>query len=263
MDSGSRWKDSDIVNGIAEVEISSWEHFHDYLLDEWFEYGAYAWRGQSNSAWALLSTLDRALIGKSESQIALIANRHLSRFKMASRGRRGANPPLIKDENDWWALGQHFGLKTPLLDWTTSPFVAAYFAFIAPSSDLVSQRAIFAIGQSGVKKKSNEIKTAYAGSGRPPIIEFVTPFSDENPRLVNQGGLFTRCPYGVDVESWIKANFKGEDTKYRLLKLTIPDSDRELCLRSLNRMNINHLTLFPDLYGSSIFTNLDLEIKDY
>jgi hypothetical protein len=86
--------------------------------------------------------------------------------------------------------------------------------------------------------------------------------SNENPRLLTQGGLFTRVD-GMSVEDWVKRHFSGNTDNYILFKMTVPSKDRELCLRSLNRMNINHLSLFPDLYGASIYCNTDLQIKNY
>jgi len=93
-------------------------------------------------------------------------------------------------------------------------------------------------------------------------IEFIRPMSDENQRLVNQGGLFTRAPVGTPLDNWIKENFSGEKG-YILIKILIPNRDREDCLKTLNRMNINHLTLFPDLYGATKYCNLFGEIEKY
>ena len=93
-------------------------------------------------------------------------------------------------------------------------------------------------------------------------MEFIRPLSDENQRLVNQGGLFTRAPDGEAVESWVQKNFI-DDSGYVLMKILIPNKDRTECLTSLNRMNINHLTLFPDLYGATKYCNLFGEIKNY
>lgn len=95
-----------------------------------------------------------------------------------------------------------------------------------------------------------------------PEFEFIRPRSDENQRLVNQSGLFTRAPTGKTIEEWVQAHFVGE-ASYILMKLLIPNRDREEGLRMLNRMNINHLTLFPDLYGASKFCNLFGEIEKY
>ena len=49
------------------------------------------------------------------------------------------------------------------------------------------------------------------------------------------------------------------------MKIFIMESegDREEFLRYLNRMNINHLSLFPDLYGAAQYSNMELEIDDY
>jgi hypothetical protein len=95
-----------------------------------------------------------------------------------------------------------------------------------------------------------------------PEIEFIRPMSDENQRLVNQGGLFSRSPIGENLEGWVQRNYNGHD-RYILMKILIPNKDREMCLRMLNRMNINHLTLFPDLFGASKFCNTFAEIDKY
>ena len=45
-----------------------------------------------------------------------------------------------------------------------------------------------------------------------------------------------------------------------VLRIEIPDQVRTQALRGLNRMNINHLSLFPDLSGASRATNLRTEL---
>jgi hypothetical protein len=45
--------------------------------------------------------------------------------------------------------------------------------------------------------------------------------------------------------------------------LPLPEAGRVDCLRRLNRMNINHLSLFPDLLGSAEHCNRSLRIPNY
>jgi len=109
---------------------------------------------------------------------------------------------------------------------------------------------------------SIDVRRDHKGTDPAPTVDLVRPFSDDNPRLISQGGLFTRSPDGVDLETWVKERCLGEKS-YVLIKVTIPNKDRLFALRSLNRMNVNHLSLFPDLFGASQFCNLDLMIDKY
>lgn len=252
---------NDFKHGIEERIFTSWEEFFLFTNSN-LEYRHFIWRGQSDSSWLLEPTLDRVLTRIGKSGDTRTINEHLKRFKFAVRGKRGENPPEL-DENGWWALGQHNGLSTVLLDWTKSPFVGAYFAFISSEESTTGYRIIYGISQTTIEWKSNIIKKEHKSSSRPNIVEFIEPLSDENIRLVSQGALFTRSPSGIDLESWIKENFKENEDKVRMWKLLIPESERKIILQSLNRMNINHVSLFPDVYGASKYVNLDLEIENY
>ena len=261
------WTESKVVDGFREVELTSWNFFYEYINNKVLDPQHLIWRGQRRKGWLLETTLDRVLKKKgkeiSKKKWDTLVKNHLETFKHAIRGRRGSNPPLLKKDNDWWTLGRHNGLHAPLLDWVTSPFVAAYFAFISEGLGQTYRRAIYALDKTFVEEKSKEIEKHYEGNERPPIIEFVRPLSDENPRLINQGGLFTRAPDGEDIQAWTQSKFERDTGRVTLTKITLPNRDRLQCLRSLNRMNINHLTLFPDLYGASKFCNLNLKIDKY
>ncbi|MCX5991923.1 MAG: FRG domain-containing protein [Chloroflexi bacterium] len=249
-------------HGIEHLRASDWGDFVAFI-DSKLLFPQYVWRGQRDSTWLLEPTLDRVLRRLGKAGDTKAANEHLLRFTYATRGRRGSNPPGMASENDWWALGQHHGLATPLLDWTESPFVAAFFAYESNEPSSRGRRMVFGVSKTAAERKSKEIAKHHTGSTRPPIVECVEPFSDDNPRLVNQRALFTRSPSGMDLEEWVVANFPEDEKKVRLRKIELPETERETALRSLNRMNINHASLFPDLYGASKFANLNLEVEKY
>ncbi len=250
------------ADGVLHMRLSSWKYFHDYVRQEFLDYPHYVWRGQRDSTWPLESSLDRALKGTPTAGRDLAVRKHLEKFKLAARGRRGTNPQKIPNDDEWWAIAQHNGMATPLLDWTESPFVALYFAFHKEQSPSSGERAVWALGGGAISKKNREIKAAHTGKGPPSTLELIRPNQDENARLVAQGGLFTRCPFQTSVDKWISTNFPGRE-QASLVKISIPAADRPECLRTLNRMNINHLSLFPDLYGAGAHCNAALQIVRY
>lgn len=257
----ARWIVGSSDYGVFEVKLSSWKYFSDYINQEMLDYVTYVFRGHGNSSWKLEPTLDRII----KSPTSIKRNEHLKAFKYATRGRRGTNPAVFTHENDWWALGQHHGLASPLLDWSESPFVALYFAAIVAYANKTRNYSVFALSQGSIRLK-NETIISDADidliNNRKPTVKIIRPLSDENNRLVSQRGLFTRGPNNMDLESWVKRFYDNTNTM-ELIKITIPISGVRICLRYLNRMNINHATLFPDLTGATEFCNKLLTISKY
>lgn len=259
---------SQTLNGVNTHRVDSWTELKELFDKNFSKNLSMAFRGQRCESWALTPTITRKLTDQKKFGNSLpISNkgtieRHLELFRKSILGRRGSNPKNLS-ENDLWALGQHHGLATPLLDWTTSPYVATFFAFQKdqPSN---SGRAVWALNLNALTNTAegllcllndNQACLKNRHGVDREIIEIVRPDNDENERLISQGGLFTKIPFYTSLEQWAAKYMPGY-----LHKIIIPESERNPILRNLDQMIINDATLFPDLNGASEYCNYMLEI---
>ncbi len=242
---GNGWKARWSNGVIGEVECASWNGFLDFLNDDSAlkEKHHFYFRGHASDDWKLEATLKR---NTESNNLTKLEEQTLGAFKKHCLGRRGHNPPQL-NENEWWALGQHYGLKTPLLDWSESPYISAFFAF----NDADIGDGNVAIWM--LSKSINETP-CIEKLRKEKQLEFVHPYLDENARLINQRGLFVRSPDMMCIEEWAK-DIEKVDNKMLLAKILIPRSEQKSALDSLDKMNINEFTLFPDLSGAGKYSN--------
>ena len=238
---------------ITEKKFTSWNDLTSFIDTHFSYFKAYSFRGHAETDWKLESTLTRVLRRIGIENDAPIIRNHITSFKHNLRGKSKFNLIDIS-ENELLAIGQHFGLYTPLLDFTDSPYVGLFFALQGNSKS--GLRCLWAISHSILEELSN------VNENFESIIKVVRPLSNDNPRLVSQQGLFIKLPVNLSFEEIISefvTKIKGKS----VYKLIFNDEIREDSLASLNIMNINNLTLFPDYIGSSLHTNYLLEIEPY
>ena len=253
-----QWRLEDAGRGRLTIRLASFAHFDALVRALAILPDMFVWRGHADPTWTLKSSLDRLREDSGFAVSDKLTARHLARFKRATRGRISpmATP---SDENAWWALGQHYGLATPLLDWTSSPWAAAYFAFHGAQSSPSASRCIWGLSRYWAAAISGTIASEYKGEGRPPIIDFVDPFTHDNARLIAQDGVFSRTPDGVTVEDWVSAHTKPTERFVHLLRIELPSAERSGALEHLKAMRVSHQTLFPDVFGAAVTTNHDYE----
>ena len=146
---------------------------------------------------------------------------------------------------------QHHGYPTPLLDWTYSPFVAAFFAYREISnSEATSTRGdkkvrIFVFDQSQWQQDWMQHSKLTPPPQHLSIMEFV---AIDNERMIPQQAASSVTNVD-DIESYIRGIEKDKKKRY-LQVIDLPWKERPMVMRELSLMGITAGSLFPGLDGA-------------
>lgn len=247
--------------GILTVKTNSFEQFKRFIDSEYFKTKNqdFIYRGQGDSTWTTTSSITRIISKEGAVKYADVLEYQLNNFKNSVKGRRGVNPEIYSSDIEWWALGQHYELATPMLDFTFSPYVATFFAF---EEERTSDRAVFALNYKKLCEHYDFDKISECNR-----IKVYRPTMDDNPRIIAQSGLLVYIPILKDLESIIGSCFDKCNSinvcDPVLIKFVIPNNDRVRALQLLQKMNIKNSTIYPDLIGAAKFCNMKLRINEY
>jgi len=252
---------------MQEISVETWEEFEKQLSsiqsqrEQRVEKRAPSvieellFRGQGDSRWPLETTLDRffqrkvsvldyyRIVTEMQAKVETFMN---ASWSIPSRSKYEAivnddyyGFPWGQDAYEYLVYLRHHGFPSPLLDWTASQYVAAFFAFRKPPTDAeaVSIYVYFENPQ-GYKMSSRSQPSICRGG----------PNVKAHKRHFLQQSQYTSCiiekdgmPYYALHEDAIARDDHHQDL---LWKYEIPIDERIKVLRKLNKMNINAFSLF-------------------
>lgn len=237
----------DDMNLPSEIQSTSmdWHQFKDHASS--LDNRRYVFRGQQEP-WRLQSKFHRKgrydLFRYTEKDMVTL-------YQSLSAHTRHVFDRTKNDENGALLhLAQHHGFPTPLIDWSYSPFVAAYFAFhkitkaeAAAANDAQRVR-IFQFDATAWREEFSQFQSTAPAPLHFSILEFVAV---ENTRLIPQQAL-SGLTNIMDVERHIQAKEREAGNQY-LTAFDIPINSRQMVMKELAMMGVTAGSLFPGLDG--------------
>ncbi|KFL51681.1 hypothetical protein JM78_25050 [Burkholderia pyrrocinia] len=225
--------------------VMDWQQFKQHVSQ--LDPRRYVFRGQ-REPWRLRSKFHRTgrcdLVRYTGEDMQVL-HRHLSAHTRHLFNRQNS------DENGAMLhLAQHHGFPTPLIDWSYSPFVAAYFAYHSiKNADAVNapdeQRIrIHQFDRQQWWNDFNQIAVTAPAAPHFSLLEFLPV---DNQRLIPQQAL-SGLTNLADVEQYIGWTESQSGNRY-LTAIDLPVRSREMVMRELAMMGLTAGSLFPGLDG--------------
>lgn len=201
-----------------------------------------SFRGQSNADWELLTTLER-YTGPNMSVIQynaavvtmgkLIQSWATDMPAFTEEGVRVATPTSVQFEappNIELAIYlRHHGFPSPYLDWSESPYVAAFFAMnnIQKSTEKVSVTVL----------ESPRTTSGEVGFGLHSVGRYIAA----GRRHFNQQARYTWCSTVKEGTCYFDSH--ANQTDERLTRIVMPAADVKQALHELRQMNITEFSM--------------------
>jgi hypothetical protein len=254
---------------VKQIDLDSWVEFKskiDSFPPEWI------YRGQANADWILASSLERSSLTEIDHDIERIL---IDEYRKAARSFLEERE-IPGTTLDWLALLQHHGTPTRLIDFTHSPYVAAFFAFQEDRQDQSERVAIWCLNkirfyQAAVYVLQEEFDVtkwltrsylfsspAFEAVFERNDLDCVMPFDSSNPnrRYFAQQSVFLAT--GNSQKKLVEQlDFLSYQEKPLITKVTMPRAIRKTVLRDLRKMNITPATLFPGIDGFARALNME------
>lgn len=248
------------------VRLRSWSQYVRLTdrLQGW------AFRGELSARWPLVSSLSRRLHANCpEADLWPLREERALRVFRRKAHIHFRDSATLNDDLRCLALMQHHGAPTRLLDFTKSPFIAAFFALEGTEADA----AVYALNtptlwdlaptfddaltRDRINPREPSNFARYFLPNRFPIIWFGEP-AEMDIRLVAQSGLFV-VPgmLGMSIDA-ILCSYPSESPL--LTKYILPRKLRAEAMQALYRMNVTYASLFPDLEGLARASAYELEV---
>jgi hypothetical protein len=226
--------------------ITNWKSFKEYIND--IGHQCYIFRGQSEKK-RLRTSFHRT--GRSDLRRYYHEDIKTLHRQLSQRTSHYFNLSNHEERGAFFNLAQHHDFPTPLLDWTFSPYVAAFFAYRRlKKSDVINAKPeekvrIFILNKEKWKENVKEI----------PTFEFARPYfsiyefpSINNERLVPQQSVSSLTSVD-DIETYIRE--KEIITKHTYLQvIDLPSNERQKVMKELSVMGVNAGSLFPGIEGT-------------